>query len=155
MCFTFYEVADFPRRQHIPLENAILRMLYTYTLVYQHYGEIPSTDILVTIAHYDTRGCVFDMAGIKSDLIFSCDKPKLCTSCQQDARQNNIREEYLGTYQQEINKLNKTLYYRIADSIIRHPTLSLCLSLMTAFIIGITSSLVATFLTSLLNNKSH
>lgn len=146
VCFTFYEVADFLRSQHIPLENAILRMLYTYTLIYQRHGKIPSADILASITHDNTCGCVFDMAGIKSDLIFSCEQPLLCTSCQEAARLDKITEEFLDKYQREIKRINKILYYRISDSIKRHPTLTLCLSLITALIIGIISYLVASFL---------
>jgi hypothetical protein len=74
---------------HIPLENLVLRILYAYSLVYlRQDNKIPSQINVLDFTHDDTRGCLFDMNGNKTDVLFSLDKPKIGDECT-----NRIRNE--------------------------------------------------------------
>ncbi len=77
--FTFSQIREFLAWENIPLENAILWVLYAYSLLYRRSGnKIPGLGEALSFTHDETRGCLFDMNGIKSDLVESCNKPVVC-----------------------------------------------------------------------------
>ena len=89
--FTFSQIKEFLAWENIPLENAILRVLYVYTLLYRRSGNrIPGSAEAPSFAHDETRGCLFDMNGIKSDLVESCDKPVVCPGCEERLKNERV-----------------------------------------------------------------
>ncbi len=58
--FTFSQIRDFLVWENIPLENAILRVLYGYTVLYRSSGnKIPGFREKLSFTHDETRGCLF------------------------------------------------------------------------------------------------
>ena len=120
---------------NIPLENVVFRLLYEYTLVYrQHGNRIPPSTEKTNFTHDETRGCLFDMNGIKTDIIYSCHKPIICPNCVERIKHDKVSNEAIETAQKEIKKIRKALYYRITDFIRRHPLLSLLISAIIAIV---------------------
>lgn len=155
VCFSFHETAEILRRYNIPIENAVLRMAYSYSLIFRRCkGTIPTTASLVSFAHDEARGCIFDMNGIKTEIALSCDGPVLCEACKADALNDGVSREFIDCYSREISKIRKDLYFRIADSVRRHPLVTLCLSLCVAFLINLLSSFVYDMLTPQRPNKT-
>ena len=69
-------------KKNIPIENLVLYLIYAYTLAFIKYdNKIPKNGGAFDIIHDETRGCLFDMHGIKTDVIYSCNKPIICSSC--------------------------------------------------------------------------
>jgi hypothetical protein len=74
--FTFYEIKEILQSANIPLENVIYRLLNAYTFAYKrNENKIPEFHEMTDFTHDETRGCIFDMNGIKSDLVASCHNP--------------------------------------------------------------------------------
>jgi hypothetical protein len=145
ICMTFYEMADILNISNIPIENLVYRLLYSYTLIYKRHGNrIPSRDEVTTFTHDETRGCLFDMNGIKSDVVYSTNKPIICNSCVQRLTTERVPLNTITKIQEELKAIKKGLYYRLADLIKRYPLWTLVLSTISAFIIGTLGSLVAT-----------
>ena len=68
--FSFHEIKEILRLSNIPLENIIYRLLYAYTLTYKRSGNcIPEAAVITNFTHDETRGCLFDMNGLKTDVI--------------------------------------------------------------------------------------
>lgn len=141
--FSYHEIKEYLLYENIPLENAILRVLYAYTLLYRRSGNrIPALSENTGFTHDETRGCLFDMNGIKSDLIESCNHPIICDECEERLRNERVSRETIKIAKKEIKKIEKQLYYKSVDFIKRHPIIALCLSSLFAISISIISSFI-------------
>lgn len=144
--FTFNQIREFLVWENIPLENAILRVLYAYTLLYHRSGKkIPGFGEAPSFTHDETRGCLFDMNGIKSDLVQSCHKPVVCGECEERLRNERVSNQTIKTVQQEIRKIRKHLYYRAFDFVKTKPVIALTISSVFAIFLGVAGSLIASF----------
>lgn len=146
---TFHEIKDILKHENIPLENIIKRVCYAYALVYLSAGRrIPDygEDVKTDFTHDETRGCLFDMNGIKSDITESCDSPQICGYCQERLHSRRIPENMVRTINSEILKIRKPLYYRIHSSIKKHPLIALVITSLFAVVLGVTGSLIASYI---------
>lgn len=146
VCISLFEVAEVLRSHNIPVENLILRSLYSCTLIYARKKTIPPIHDLLSIAHHETKGCIFDMAGIKTDVVFSCHRPILCDSCKVASNEDQVSNETLTTLRKEIQKIQKRLFYRISDWVRRSPILALAASALLALLVGIVGSIAASYI---------
>lgn len=145
-CVSLFEVADVLRAHCMPVENLVLRMLYSSTMIRLRKGFLPPIGELATLAHHETKGCIFDMTGIKTDIVFSCHSPILCESCRVAASDEQVSKETIETFAKEIRKIKKRLYHRIADWVRRQPVLALLISALFALILGTIGSLAASYI---------
>jgi len=145
--FTFSQIRDFLGWENIPLENAILRVLYAYTLLYRRSSnKIPGFGEVPNFTHDETRGCLFDMNGIKSDLIESCNKPVVCGECEERLRNERVSTQTIKTVQKEIRKIQKHLYFRAFDFVKAKPIAALAISSVFAISLGVAGSLIASYI---------
>lgn len=145
--FTFHEIREILEHYNIPIENVIYRLLYAYTLVYRSSeDQIPDFGGTPEFTHDETRGCIFDMNGIKVDLVASCDRPIICDECQERLRQKRVSNLLIEFTQKEIKGIRRDLYYRVLGFIRKHPIWSFVLSSIIAVVIGTIGSVIASFL---------
>lgn len=143
--FTFHEIKEILSHLNIPLENIIYRILYAYTLLYKRSGnKIPMTSEHTNFAHDETRGCLFDMNGIKTDIIHSCHNPIICSNCVENLKQEKVSNEVISKVQKEITKIKKPLFYQITEFVKKHPIWSLIIPAVTAILLGAIGSYIAT-----------
>jgi hypothetical protein len=143
--FTFHEIKDILRSSNIPLENAILRVLYAYTFLFKRSGNrIPLNDEETNFTHDETRGCLFDMNGIKTDIVYSLHKPIICPDCVERLRKEKLSNDTISKAQKEIAKIKKPLFYRIVSFIEKHPIWTLLISAFATVVLGAIGSYIAT-----------
>ncbi|MGY3858955.1 hypothetical protein [Aeromonas intestinalis] len=153
--FTFHQVSDILEHYNIPLENVIYRLLYAYTLLYRRAGNrIPDFGEAASFTHDETRGCLFDMNGIKTDLIASCHKPQICDECQERLKQERVSKSDIESTQSDIKRIKKYLYYRIITHVKKHPIAALVLSSVFALALGITGSVIGSFVYECLKSQT-
>ena len=144
--FTYSQIREYLIWENIPLENIILRLLYAYTLVHRRAGNrIPSIDEISAFTHDETRGCLFDMNGIKTDIVESCDKPVVCSDCEERLNNERVSRQTIKTVQKEIQRIRKPLYFRALDFVKLHPIVALVASSAFAIVLGTVGSLIASF----------
>ena len=144
---TFFQIKEILENKNIPLENIILRLIYGYCLVYLKYGNIiPKTLSTQNFTHDETRGCLFDMNGIKNEVVYSCNNPKICSQCIENLKNNRVSVDKIMVVQKEIRRIRKDLFYLILDVVKKHPIFSLLLSSFTAIILGAIGSIIASML---------
>ncbi|MEW8461439.1 MAG: hypothetical protein AB2653_14125 [Candidatus Thiodiazotropha endolucinida] len=142
--FTFNEIADYLRFNNIPLENVVYRLLYAYSLVYlENNKRIPSCNEFTNFTHDETKGCIFDMNGLKYDIIHSCDSPIICDACTHRLTSASISTSQIERAKKELGKVRKDLYYRIAGWISKHPILSLLIATLWAVLIGLLTNYIS------------
>jgi len=153
--FTAHEIKDILQFFSIPFENAIYRLLYAYTLYFRRNGNtIPLLNEKSTgFTHDETRGCLFDMNGIKTDIHHSCDNPIICSGCIEGLKKDRVSTEIITTVQKEIKNIRKPLFYRMLSFVKMHPILSLSISLFTALLVGVFGSLIASYLFELITKS--
>jgi hypothetical protein len=141
--FTFHEIKDILMQADIPLENAILRVLNAYTLVYRRSGNrIPNASDNTNFTHDETRGCLFDMNGLKADIVHSCHKPIICSDCIERLKGEKVSSDVIARCQADIRKIRKPLFYLMSDFIKRHPLWALLISLVTAIALNIVAAII-------------
>ena len=144
--FSFHEIKDILRFSNTPLENVIFRLLYAYTLFYlRNNNRIPQNIVYTNFTHDETRGCLFDMNGIKTDVISSCHNPIICTDCVERLRREKVSDDRIELCQSEIQRIRKTLFFRITDFVKQHPLWALTISGVTAIIMGAFGSVLGSY----------
>lgn len=150
VCVTYNEMTEILRFNNIPLENLLFRVLYSVSFVYRRYGDrLPSIDEPTNFSHDETRGGIFDMNGIKSDIIYSLNKPQLCHSCVEvltGNKNHRIDINLINKVQKELKRIRKTRYYQILDFIKKYPVLSIIISSAIAVVLGIIGSIIASII---------
>jgi hypothetical protein len=142
--FSFNEIADYLRFNNIPLENVVFRLLYAYAFVFaENKSRIPFCSEYTNFTHDETKGCIFDMNGLKYDIIHSCDSPIICSACVHRLASAGVPTSQIELAEKEIKNVRKHLYFRIAGWISRHPILSLIIASVWAFLIGLLTEYVA------------
>ena len=145
--FTFYELDQILRMFGLPLKNLALRVLYAMTLVYKRYGDrIPLATERTNYAHDETRGCLFDMNASKIDVVHSLHQPELCEYCVSQLKQARVPNETLTAIGRELKKIRKPLADRIVAFTREHTALSILLSVLSALILGVLASLIASYI---------
>jgi len=90
--------------------------------------------------HDETRSCIFDMTGIKTEIIYSASKPTVCDKCSILLQERKIANNIIEKVKAELKGIRKTTYYRLLDFIKRWPILTIILSSSLAILLGIISS---------------
>ncbi len=143
LCLSLHEMSDILKLDNIPLENLIFRVCYALSLIFKECNKLPTIAEYSKFTHDETKGCIFDMNGIKTDIIYSTNKPILCDSCKERLKKVKIESNLIDDIQSELNKINKTLYYRITDFVKKEPVWSILISSLAAIVLGTIGSLVA------------
>jgi hypothetical protein len=142
---TFHEMKEILNQSNIPIENLIFRLLYSGTLLFNRSGRrIPLNSESTNFTHDETRGCLFDMNGIKTDVVHSCASPIVCPDCCERMRKEKVSNEMLSLVQKEIKGIKKPLFYRIATFIKQHPIWSILISAISAVVLGALGSILGT-----------
>jgi len=153
VCLTYKGITEILLFNNIPLENLVLRTLYSTSFVYKRYGNrIPQMSENIRYTHDETKGCIFDMNGVKTDVVYSLDRPQLCHSCVEILRSNEINRidiNIINNAQKELRKIRKAKYYQTFDWIKKRPIWALIISIIGAVCLGTISSVIATYIMKL------
>jgi hypothetical protein len=153
--FTFYQIKDILEHYNIPLENVVYRLLYAYTLLFRRAGnKIPDFGEALGYTHDETRGCLFDMNGIKTDLVASCHNPQICDECQERLKQERVSKSDIDNTQSDIQRIKKDLYFRIIDHVKKHPIAALAISSIFALMLGVTCSVIGSYVFEYLKSRA-
>lgn len=140
---TFHEIKDILKNSNVPLENVVLKLLYTYSLIFwQHGAAIPKLSEVVNSFHEETRGCLFDFTAYKIDLTTSCDKPQICDACQERLRTHSVSNDIIESTNSEIRNIRKDYYYRILSFVKKHPVWALVISSAYAIALNVIASII-------------
>lgn len=152
VAISLFEVGDILQNYRIPIEHFILKNIYEIVTMLHVYRNLPTTrEGIPDIIHDETRSCLFDMHGIKTDVVyFFTEKPSLCPQCEANLLQKQLPENFLSILKKEIAKIRKPLFNRIYDFIKCHPVWAIIIAVASQFCIGLLGGLLANYLFYLL-----
>lgn len=144
---SLFETADLLKSENIKIENFIIKALIKASLIENIYRKF--TPDAYSLAHEETRGCLFDMNYNKYDIIHNTNQASLCTHCSAEIDTKNLPNGFKKDVQKELLKLKKDLFYVISDFIKAHPLVSIFLGGIFGIFINLISSYSYQFLINL------
>lgn len=135
---SYYDIYNTLITNHIPVENAIISALYTYSLLYLKINSLPTKQEEKECMHLDTRGCLFDFTSQINDIKFYTDCPIVCKYCQSHILEQS--ELDIKKINKELNKIKKSFFYRLYENIKNNTLIYIVFTFcMSTFITKITS----------------
>jgi hypothetical protein len=138
---SLYGINEILTRNLISIENFIIKNIYEIIAIKWMFGNI-STDEVYSIAHRDTRGCLFDFNGDRQDIIYNTEKPRLCDACKSSFNKKQIDENLITRLKNELLKINKPRIQRVEIFIKKFPLFSIFLSGIIAIILNLIANML-------------
>ena len=141
---TYFEMAEILQAEKIPLGNLIHRVVYAYYLMFVQNGNaLPDYHERSDLVHTDTRGCIFDMTGLKNEIVHSCVSPILCDDCATNMRRSGVSIESIADVRAALRRVNRGVYKSLHHQLARRPVVTFLIgSLFGALISAFTTFLV-------------
>lgn len=136
---SLHETADILKLSNLKVESFIIRTIYQLCCHYiEAGGNLPTSSY--SLAHDETRCCLFDMNMNKADIIYSTERPRICDSCRTRIIRSQVPKDFLPSVESELRRIKKDLYYRITDFIKNHPIYSILITVLTGIVLNILAS---------------
>lgn len=138
---TFYQADTILRDANIDLLNYLLLILYKASTIFL-LSKQKMDNLSASIFHDQTKGCLFDIAGTKHDLIHSASKAHLCPECEACLGKASLPTDFIYTLKKELKKIRKSKYFLLTEFIKQNPILSLIITILFSISINILSSFI-------------
>ncbi len=141
--FSLHNTAQLLISNNFELEKFLILDIYYYAIYYLiNQNRIPEQAEKTDFAHHDTRKCIGDMHGQLDDIIFTLDKPSLCSECVNDLQEEKISNGIIDQFNKELKRIKKSNYNKISDFIKKNLFLSLILSILFGLSLNILGNLL-------------
>lgn len=134
-------MAEIVRYSDFTIEQYVLRNAYELAILFIANGKLMLSGC-TTWAHDEVRGCLFDMNANKPDIVFSLHRPKLCQACKTRVSSKQAPSALIPTLESELNRIQKTLYVRIAEWVKSHPIAALFITAGSSVVLNFASSVI-------------
>ena len=142
---SLYGIPEILKEDNISVEHFIIKQLYEICAIRHLMTDISSDDVYQFV-HMDTRGCLFDMNGDRSDIIYNTEQPILCDECKGKFKSKQVELEIISQFEKELKRIKKPLLLRLERWIKHYPLLALFLSALTAITLNIIANLIWKFI---------
>ncbi|MFA5090293.1 MAG: hypothetical protein WC510_04600 [Candidatus Omnitrophota bacterium] len=141
MVISLFGIKEILSPADIDLENFIIRCIYEAVCFYKAWGNSVSDEVYQFV-HPDTRGCLFDLSGDRTDIIYNIEKPIICDECKGKLRQRPLPEGFLEKFGNELKRIDKPFLMKIELFIRKYPLLSFIIAIFGSIILNILSSFI-------------
>lgn len=100
------------------------------------------SDDVYQFIHSDTRGCLFDLNGDKSDILYNTEQPIICEECKGKFKHKQAQYGIIRTLEKELKKIQKPFILRAERWIKKYPLLSVIISMLTAITLNVVANLL-------------
>ena len=145
---SLYGISEILGLKQISIENFIVRQLYGICAVKYLVNDSLNENVY-ELFHRDTRGCIFDMNGERTDILYNTETPIICDSCKNTFKYKQIDLQTISTLEKELKCIKKPLVLRIELFIKKYPLFSAFMSGLMAICLNI----LANFIWDLLDIK--
>lgn len=140
---SYYEIREILDSNYVPQENFLISLLYTYVLIFliKDKSELSMNDE-IAMAHTVTRGCLFDMRGIKTDAIEACVAPQICGICIGKLLSSGIPQRDINLVNSELKRIKRIRYYELLLYFQKHPVKSMIIMAIASLLLNVISNLI-------------
>ena len=138
---SLYGINEILDSQNISMENFIVNQLY-YVSTLSKIVDIIKNEEVYDIVHRDTRGCLFDMNGDRTDIIHNTEKPIICDDCKGKIKQSQVSQDLLPILEKELKKIKKPFLLKVELYIKKYPLISMIISAIIAISINAVFGLI-------------
>ena len=138
---SLYGITDILKPENISIEHFIIRQLYEICAIKYMINDLLSDDVYQFI-HSDTRGCLFDLNGDKSDILYNTEQPIICEECKGKFKHKQAQYGIIRTLEKELKKIQKPFILRAERWIKKYPLLSVIISMLTAITLNVVANLL-------------
>lgn len=138
---SLHEMAGITRHAHFRVENFLIRSIYGYAIYHHVFGKVPD-NASGSWSHHATRRCIFDMNGLKEDIVYSLHQPRLCEECLMRLRAAQIPPHLASLVQSELLQLKKGALYRLLDWANANPGRALISGVAASVVINVVSNYI-------------
>lgn len=135
---SFYQVHSIFKENNIDVFNYVHGTVLNRVVQIETLGEINENYYV----HKDTRKCLYDMCGLKSDIALKYSEPKLCADCISKISSSAVDKDFISALEKEFNTFKKPLFDRIVEFVKKNPQLSIIITIVSTIIINILSSVI-------------
>lgn len=126
---------------NISIENFILKNILELTVLKKVLGNVNGPDVYDVI-HQDTRGCLFDLNGDKSDIIFNTERPMICDACKAFISSKSLPTNYIKHLEKELKRIRKPYICSIEMFIKNYPLFSVLLTTILAIMANLVANVI-------------
>lgn len=138
---SLYETGDILQFHDLKPEHFIIKNLYEIVLIFlENNRTVPNS--VYSVAHDETRSCLFDMCADKLDIVFSTAQPTICESCKVRLRSKQLDKDLLETLERELRRIRKALFYRISDFVKIHPLVTLLIAAISGLMLNVLGNIL-------------
>lgn len=134
-------ISDILKSDNISIEHFIIKQLYEICAIRHIISDLSSDDVYQFI-HPDTRGCLFDLNGKRSDILYNTEQPIICEECKGKFKSKQIQAETIHLFEHELKRIRKPFALRMERWIKRYPLLSIFISALTAIALNILANFI-------------
>jgi hypothetical protein len=127
------------------IEHFILRCVYTILVAYIQCDQRLDMPNAIGLSHDEVRGCLFDLNLNKTDVLYSLDPPRLCSSCKERVSERQLDADFLSRLDSEMGRIRKGLFYRASGWVKIHPLIALLITATFALILNLASNALYDF----------
>ena len=138
---SLYGIADILKTDNISIEHFVIKQIYEMCAIKHLIKDLSSNDVY-KIVHLDTRGCLFDMNGERSDIVYNTEQPIICDECKGKFKKKQVQQEIIEQFEKELKKIKKPFILRAEGWIKRYPLVAIFLSFAMSVIISVMANVV-------------
>ena len=138
---SLYGISKILEVDNISMENFILKQIYEICAIKYLVSDVSSEDVYKFV-HRDTRGCIFDLNGEITDILYNTEKPIICESCKDTFKRKQVDSGIITLFNRELKRIKKPLILRVEKYIKKYPFASVILSALIAVSLNILASLI-------------
>ena len=142
---SLYGIPDILKADNISIEHFIIKQLYEICAIKHLMSDISSDDVY-NFVHLDTRGCLFDMNGERSDILYNTEQPIICEECKGKFKSRQVELEVISQFEKELKRIKKPAILLIERWIKRYPLLAMLLSPLGAIFLNVMANLIGELL---------
>lgn len=141
LCISIAGIEEILLRKSISIENFILKNLYEAFIFYKIFNNLVNDEVY-NFVHHDTRGCLFDLNGDKSDIIYNTESPIICEECQSKINTKSVPKGFIKSIQNELQKIHKPWIKSIEIFIKKYPLASILATFVFSTLINLISNVI-------------
>lgn len=142
---SLYGIPDILKADNISIEHFIIKQLYEICAIKHLMSDISSDDVY-NFVHLDTRGCLFDMNGERSDILYNTEQPIICEECKGKFKSRQVELEVISQFEKELKRIKKPAILLIERWIKRYPLFAMLLSALGAIFLNVIANLICELL---------